>query len=139
MEQEAAMAEDKKKVVCIEDEPEMIDLIKLILGRKGFVVSGANGGREGLAAIERDKPDLVLLDLMMPDIDGWEVYQQMKAHEELKSIPVIVVTAKAQSIDKVLGLHIAKVDDYITKPFGPQELLDSIERVLERKAEHGLT
>jgi DNA-binding response OmpR family regulator len=132
------MAEEKKRVVCIEDEPEMIDLIKLILGRKGFVVSGANGGREGLAAIEREKPDLVLLDLMMPDIDGWEVYQQMKAHDDLKAIPVIVVTAKAQSIDKVLGLHIAKVDDYITKPFGPQELLDSVERVLERKAEQGM-
>ena len=129
------MAEEQKRVVCIEDEPEMIDLIKLILGRKGFAVSGANGGREGLAAIEREKPDLVLLDLMMPDMDGWEVYQQMKANDELKSIPVIVVTAKAQSIDKVLGLHIAKVDDYITKPFGPQELLDSVERVLERAAE----
>jgi DNA-binding response OmpR family regulator len=125
--------EEKKHVVCIEDEPEMIDLIKLILGRKGFSVSGANGGREGLMAIEREHPDLVLLDLMMPDMDGWEVYQQMKAHDELKTIPVIVVTAKAQSIDKVLGLHIAKVDDYITKPFGPQELLDSVERVLERK------
>ena len=129
------MAEETKRVICIEDEPEMIDLIKLILGRKGFTVSGANGGREGLAAIARERPDLVLLDLMMPDMDGWEVYQQMKAHDDLKGIPVIVVTAKAQSIDKVLGLHIAKVDDYITKPFGPQELLDSVERVLERKPE----
>lgn len=129
------MAEMQKRVVCIEDEPEMIDLVKLILSRKGFIVTGANGGREGLEAIERDRPDLVLLDLMMPDMDGWEVYQQMKANEAMKTIPVIVVTAKAQSIDKVLGLHIAKVDDYITKPFGPQELLDSVEKVLERRAE----
>jgi len=98
----------KKSVVCIEDEPEMIDLIKLILGRKGFELIGAMGGREGLDAIRRVKPDLVLLDLMMPDMDGWEVYQQIKADNELKRIPVIVVTAKAQSIDKVLGLHIAK-------------------------------
>jgi DNA-binding response OmpR family regulator len=126
------MAEEKKTVVCIEDEPEMIDLVKLILGRKGFDLTGAMGGREGLDAVRRIKPDLVLLDLMMPDMDGWEVYQQMKADEELKDIPVIVVTAKAQSIDKVLGLHIAKVDDYVTKPFGPQELLQSVERVLER-------
>jgi two-component system response regulator VicR len=126
------MTEDRKKVVCIEDEPEMIDLVKLILGRKGFNVLGANGGREGLALIERERPDLVLLDLMMPDMDGWEVYQQMKAHEAMKAIPVIVVTAKAQSIDRVLGLHIAKVDDYITKPFGPQELLESVERVLAK-------
>jgi DNA-binding response OmpR family regulator len=128
------MAEDKKKVVCIEDEPEMIDLVKLILGRKGFDLTGAMGGREGLEAIRRVKPDLVLLDLMMPDMDGWEVYQQMKADVEMQKIPVIVVTAKAQSIDKVLGLHIAKVDDYVTKPFGPQELLQSVEKVLGLKA-----
>ena len=124
------MAEEKKVVVCIEDEPEMIDLVKLILGRKGFDLVGAVGGREGLETVRRLKPDLVLLDLMMPDMDGWEVYQQMKADEELKDIPVVVVTAKAQSIDKVLGLHIAKVDDYVTKPFGPQELLQSVRKVL---------
>jgi two-component system response regulator VicR len=129
------MAEEKKKVVCIEDESEMIDLVKLILGRKGFDLTGAMGGREGLEAVRRIKPDLVLLDLMMPDMDGWEVYQQMKAEEELKDIPVIVVTAKAQSIDKVVGLHIAKVDDYVTKPFGPQELLKSVERVLSKAKE----
>jgi two-component system response regulator VicR len=119
-----------KKVLCIEDDPEMIDLIKLILERKGFQFIGAVGGREGLEAIAREKPDLVLLDIMMPDIDGWDVYRQMKASEEFKDIPVIVVTAKAQSIDKVLGLHIAKVDDYVTKPFGPKELLRSIDKVL---------
>jgi len=128
------MAEEKKKVVCIEDEPEMIDLVKLILGRKGFELTGAMGGREGLEAVRRIKPDLVLLDLMMPDMDGWEVYQQMKADADMQNIPVIVVTAKAQSIDKVLGLHIAKVDDYVTKPFGPQELLQSVEKVLGAKA-----
>jgi DNA-binding response OmpR family regulator len=122
-----------RRVVCIEDEPEMIDLVKLILSRKGFQVTGAMGGREGLEVIARDNPDLVLLDLMMPDMDGWEVYQKMKADDVMKTIPVIVVTAKAQSIDKVLGLHIAKVDDYITKPFGPQELLESVEKVLGRQ------
>jgi DNA-binding response OmpR family regulator len=63
-------------------------------------------------------------------MDGWEVYQQIKADEELREIPVVVVTAKAQSIDKVLGLHIAKVDDYITKPFGPTDLLESVEKIL---------
>lgn len=124
------MAEDPKRVVCIEDEPEMIDLVRLILGRKGFYVIGANGGIEGLETVRREKPDLILLDLMMPDMDGWEVYQQIKADSNLREIPVIVVTAKAQSIDKVLGLHIAKVDDYITKPFGPQELLESVEKIL---------
>jgi DNA-binding response OmpR family regulator len=124
-----------KRVVCIEDEPEMIDLVRLILSRKGYTVVGAMGGREGLDAIQRERPDLVLLGLMMPDMDGWEVYQKMKADEPTKSIPVIVVTAKAQSIDKVLGLHIAKVDDYITKPFGPQDLLESVDRVLARQGQ----
>lgn len=124
------MASEPKRVVCIEDEPEMIDLVRLILGRKGFFVIGANGGIEGLETVRREKPDLILLDLMMPDMDGWEVYQQIKADPGLREIPVIVVTAKAQSIDKVLGLHIAKVDDYITKPFGPQELLESVEKIL---------
>jgi DNA-binding response OmpR family regulator len=123
------------RVVCVEDEPEMIDLIRLILGRKGFEVVGAHGGRVALDVIKEHKPAIVLLDLMMPDMDGWEVYQQLKADNAVKDTPVIVVTAKAQSIDKVLGLHIAKVDDYISKPFSPQELLDSVEQVLKRVAE----
>ena len=199
------MVNTPRKIVCIEDEPEMIDLVKLILSRYGFEVVGAHGGLEGLRAIRTRTPDLVLLDLMMPGMDGWEVYQALKGAWVLKirfesgetpdtlaiedifstfgthvtvvadsapghatlhfthmvdeikqavlkemenrfggkvtvlldkvdntirSIPVIVVTAKAHSIDKVLGLHIAKVDDYITKPFGPDELRVSIERIL---------
>ena len=122
-----------KRLVYIEDEPEMIDLVALILNRRGFEVLGANGGIEGLELVKRELPDLVLLDLMMPDMDGWDVYQQMKSDEMMRDIPVIVVTAKAQSIDKVLGLHIAKVEDYISKPFSPQELLDSVETVLARR------
>jgi two-component system response regulator VicR len=120
-----------KHIVCIEDEPEMID--RLILNRRGFEVKGAPGGKEGLQLVRETLPDLVLLDLMMPDMDGWEVYQQMKAEESTRSIPVIIVTAKAQNIDKVLGLHIAKVDDYIAKPFGPQELIDSVEKIFSAK------
>ena len=131
---QVTMKSKLKCILCVEDEPEMIDLIRLILGRRGFEVRGANGGVEGLKMIHQDKPDLILLDLMMPDMDGWEVYQQIKADETTRDIPVIVVTAKAQSIDRVLGLHIAKVDDYIAKPFQPQELLASVERVLQKKA-----
>lgn len=124
---------NKKLIVCIEDDEEMINLFQLILTRRGFAVKGANGGAAGLDLIHKEQPDLVLLDLMMPEMDGWEVYQQIKADETTQSIPVIVVTAKAQSIDKVLGLHIAKVDDYIAKPFSPKELIESIEKVLDRK------
>jgi two-component system, OmpR family, response regulator VicR len=126
------MKEKPKRILCIEDEAEMIELMRLVLGRKGFQVSGAAGGQEGLEKVRAEMPDLVLLDLMMPDMGGWEVYQQMKADEKMKDIPVIIVTAKAQSIDKVLGLYIAKVDDYIAKPFSPSELIDSVERVLRK-------
>ena len=122
-----------KHILCVEDDQEMIDLIRLILERRGFNVQGAAGGMEGIKKVRELLPDLVLLDLMMPDMDGWEVYQQMKADEATRGIPVIVVTAKAQSIDKVLGLHIAKVDDYIAKPFSPQELLDSVEKVFAKQ------
>ncbi|HSO26592.1 MAG TPA: response regulator [Anaerolineales bacterium] len=126
------MPESDKRIVYIEDEQEMIDLVRLILSRKGFEVLGAGGGREGLDMVREHLPDLVLLDLMMPDMDGWDVYQQMKADDRTRQIPVIVITAKAQSIDKVLGLHIAKVDDYISKPFSPKELLQSVEKVIHQ-------
>ncbi len=121
---------DQKTVLCIEDETEMIDLLRLILERAGFNFVGAEGGRQGLDLVRQVKPDLVLLDLMMPGIDGWDVYRQIKADADLKDIPVIVVTAKAQTIDRVLGLHIARVDDYLTKPFDPDDLLMSVRRVL---------
>ena len=125
------MDEAVHRAVYIEDEQEMIDLVRLILSRKRFEVIGANGGREGLDAVRKHSPDVILLDLMMPDMDGWEVYQQLKADVTTRDIPVIVITAKAQNIDKVLALHIAKVDDFIPKPFTPKELLDSIEKVLQ--------
>jgi len=121
---------ENRTIVYIEDDLEMIDLVAMILGRRGFKIRGAPGGRKGLDLIIADPPDLILLDLMMPEFDGWDVYHQLKATEATKNIPVIVITAKAQPIDRVLGLHIAKVDDYITKPFHPQELLDSVERLL---------
>jgi DNA-binding response OmpR family regulator len=129
----AGMSASIKSILCIEDEPEMIDLIRLILGRRGFEVKGATSGTDALKMIREEQPDLILLDLMMPAMDGWEVYQQIKADEKTKAIPVIVVTAKAQSIDRVLGLHIAKVDDYIAKPFSPQELMNSVEKVIKSK------
>jgi len=126
-----------RKVVCIEDDAAMIDLVTLILKAKNFEVTGALNGPEGLDTISKVKPDLVLLDLMMPEMDGWDVYQRMKADEYMRTIPVIVVTAKAQTIDKVLGLNIAKVQDYITKPFSPSELVKSIHKVLGEPDDDG--
>lgn len=119
-----------KKIVYIEDDLEMTYLIKMILERKGYEIISTNDGMEGFEVIEREKPDLVLLDLMMPNIDGWDIYHQLKSNENTNKIPVIVISAKAQPIDKVLGLQIAKVNNYISKPFRPQELLESIESIL---------
>lgn len=127
--------ETNRRVVYVEDDQEMIDLVVLILSRRGFEVKGAHGGRNGLDLINQEPPDLVLLDLMMPGMDGWEVYQQLKANDKTRNIPVIIITAKAQAIDRVLGLHIAKVDDYIAKPFRPQELIDSVDRVLSHTSQ----
>jgi len=124
----------KRHIIYIEDDVEMIGLVKLILERKGYRVTGAEGGREGLELIQKELPDLVLLDLMMPDIDGWDIFQNMRGIEITQNIPVIVVTAKAQNIDRVLGLHIAKVDDYISKPFKPQDLISSVSKVLSKSA-----
>ena len=84
-----------KKILCIEDEPQMIDLIKLILENKGYQVLGAEGGQQGLDMMRAEQPDLILLDLMMPEMDGGDVFHHMKEEVDLRDIPVIVVTAKA--------------------------------------------
>ncbi len=118
------------KILCIEDDVDTSKLIAFILERHGYQVIPVIGGQQGLDAVKSHKPDLVLLDLMMPDVDGWEVFRQMKADSALKDIPVIAVTAKSEKIDKVLGLRIAKVDDYVTKPFTPQDLLQSVQKIL---------
>ena len=118
------------RIFYFEDDPEMIDLVNLILGRIGYEVKGTASGAAGLEIVKEEIPDLILLDLMMPGMDGWDVYHQLKANEITKNIPVIGVTARAQPIDRVLGLHIAKVDGYLCKPFHPKELQDSVELVL---------
>ncbi|KPL81004.1 chemotaxis protein CheY [Ornatilinea apprima] len=123
-------ADTHAKILYIEDDQEMIDLVSLILSRRGYEVKGAQGGRNGLEAIRNESFDLVLLDLMMPDLDGWDLYHILKSDEKTRDVPVIVITAKSQPIDKVLGLYIAKVEDYISKPFHPNELVASVEKVL---------
>ena len=123
-----------EKILCIEDEPQMIDLIRLILETGGYQVVAAHGGEEGLELMRSEQPDLILLDIMMPEMDGGDVYHRMQQEPDLIQIPVIVVTAKAAPIDKVLWMNVAQVDDYVTKPFGPADLLASVERVLARRA-----
>jgi DNA-binding response OmpR family regulator len=124
------MVEKLKTIICIDDEPGILDLIELILKREGFNFVGVQGGRGGIEAVRELRPDLVLLDLMMPDVNGWEVYWQMKADEATKDIPVIIVTVRAGSKDRVMAQQIAKVDAYLTKPFLPEELVQRIHEVL---------
>ncbi|MBI3536335.1 MAG: response regulator [Chloroflexi bacterium] len=121
---------EPKRILCIEDQSEMVDLFRMILEQNKFQVSGAMGGAEGIKQARAQKPDVILLDLMMPGMDGWEVFKQLKTDPTTQNIPIVVVTARSEGIDKLLGLHIAKVEGYITKPFGPKELVESVSRVL---------
>jgi two-component system phosphate regulon response regulator PhoB len=126
---ESLIAADRK-VVCIEDESEMIDLVSLILRRHRVQVIGALGGRQGLEKIESEKPDLVLLDLKMPVMNGWEVYNRMKASHQMKDIPVVILTAMTRNYDESLGFQDGYVDDYIIKPFRPRRLVESVNKAL---------
>lgn len=127
------MEQTSKRVIYFEDDKDMVELVRIILGREGYQVEGIAEGQAGIKAVQQNSPDVILLDLMLPDMDGWEIFRQLKHDESTADIPVIVITAKAQSIDKVLGLEIAKVDDYISKPFRPNELVDRVEEVLAGK------
>ncbi len=126
---EAAMKRPKR-ILCVEDDRDFLDLLMLMLSNDEVEVEAAFGGTEGLEKIRKFKPDLVLLDLMMPDLHGWEVYMKMKADEEMRNIPVIVVTALGTRYDKTFGLNVAKVEDYITKPFLPSHLRESVDTAL---------
>lgn len=117
-----------KKVLIVDDEPDTLELIKLVLESGGFETVQAANGMEALAQIKRAKPDLVLLDIMMPDMDGWDVFRRIK--EKNPKIPIAILTAKAQNIDKLLGLHVLKADDYITKPFGKNELIGKVRKLV---------
>ncbi|HOT93343.1 MAG TPA: response regulator [Anaerolineae bacterium] len=123
-------ASGKRTIVYIEDDQDMVDLVQVMLTRDNFEVIGVREGQKGVETVRQVKPALVLLDLMLPDVGGWTVYQEIKQTPELCDIPVIVVTARGAPIDRVLGEHIAKVQKYIVKPFSTQELRDSIKHVL---------
>jgi len=116
-----------KKVLVVDDEPDTLELVKLVLESGGFKTLLATSGVDALNQVELSKPDLVLLDIMMPDMDGWEVFRKIK--EKYSKMPIAILTAKAQNIDRLLGLHVLKADDYITKPFGKNELIDRVRKL----------
>ena len=118
------------RIMAVDDEPDTVDLIILVLENEGYEVLPAYSGQDALDLLKDTKPDLILLDIMMEDIDGWGVYESIRKNDETKDIPVVMLTAKAQSIDKMIGLHVIGVDEYITKPFGHKELIEGIKKHL---------
>ena len=122
-------------IIAIEDEADILEVVAYNLKREGFEVQGVRDGEEGLAAIRRRQPDLVLLDLMLPGIDGLEICRQLKNDQFSKAIPIVMLTAKGEESDIVLGLGMG-ADDYITKPFSPKELVARVKAVLRRGPLH---
>jgi len=125
----------KAKILCIEDDQDMIDYIKLILGKAGFEVIGADGGAAGLDAMRREQPDLILLDLMMPGMDGAEVLLHKREDETIRDIPVIALTALNSPFDQIMWLARTDLQDFIVKSKLPRrELIARIERALQLHA-----
>ena len=120
-----------EKVIVIEDEADILEVIQYNLEREGYRVLTARDGKEGLQLIKKEMPDIVLLDLMLPSLDGIEVCRKLKEDPITHSIPIIMVTAKGEESDIVLGLGIG-ADDYVTKPFSPKELMGRVKAVLRR-------
>ena len=121
----------KTKIVVVEDEADILEVIEYNLLKENFEVNSALNGEEGLALIQKVMPELVLLDLMIPGIDGLEICRKLKAESATRSISIIIVTAKGEESDIVLGLGLG-ADDYVTKPFRPRELMARVKSVLRR-------
>lgn len=120
-----------EKIVIIEDESDILEMIAYNLKREGYEVLTSQDGEDGLEQIERSAPDLVVLDLMLPTIDGIEICRRLKSDLVTRTIPVVMVTAKGEESDIVLGLGVG-ADDYVIKPFSPKELIARVKAVLRR-------
>ena len=121
-----------ERILVVEDEKDIFELIRFNLAREGYIVTGANSGENALKQISVEMPDLVVLDLMLPGIDGLSVAKKIKNNPELECLPIVMLTAKTEDSDIVSGLEIG-ADDYITKPFSPGVLIARIRAVLRRK------
>ena len=121
----------KKQIIVVEDEPDILDVLNYNLQREGFEVRTCENGADSLELIFRVMPDLILLDLMLPGMEGLEVCRQLKSDNRSTHIPIIMVTAKGEESDIVLGLGLG-ADDYIVKPFSPKELIARVKAVLRR-------
>ena len=120
-----------KKILIIEDEKDIQDLLQLYLKREGYQVQGVKDGDAGLRKLAREKFDLILLDLMLPQMDGLEICRRLRSQLPTAEIPVIMITAKAEETDRIVGLEMG-ADDYITKPFSPREVVARVKALLRR-------
>jgi two-component system alkaline phosphatase synthesis response regulator PhoP len=118
-----------KKIMVVDDEPYIARVIKFKLEQEGYTVISANDGQSGLQKIKEEKPDMVLLDVMMPGLSGYEVCQKIREDAELAGIPVVILTAKGQERDREQGLTMG-ASDYITKPFSPNRLLELVKSMI---------
>ncbi len=121
----------RPNVLLIDDDPRLGELLTSYLGQSGFDVTVARDGVQGLDRIRRARPDVVLLDVMMPGIDGLEVCRRIRADAALRALPVLMLTARGDETDRVVGLELG-ADDYLSKPFGPRELLARVRALLRR-------
>jgi len=119
-----------KKILVIDDEPEMVEMLKMRLEASGYIVISASNGRQGLEIAQKEKPDLILLDIMMPEIDGFGVLSRLKNNAETGLIPVIMLTAKAET-SSIIQAQKLFANDYIVKPFEPKQLLDLIKKYIK--------
>lgn len=121
-----------RNVLVVDDEPNIVLSIKFLINQQGYVVRTAKNGEEALQELSRQIPDLILLDIMMPKPDGYEVCQKIRATPEWKDIPIIMLTAKGRDVEKQKGLAMG-ADDYITKPFATHELVAKVRAILNEK------
>jgi len=121
-----------ERILVVDDEPDLLELVRVNLDQAGYEVRTAESGREALEKLRDSPPDLVVLDLMLPDLSGTEICRQLRSDPELAQLPVIMLTAKADEVDRVVGLELG-ADDYVTKPFSPRELSLRVRAVLRRQ------
>jgi two-component system alkaline phosphatase synthesis response regulator PhoP len=123
---------DRKRILVVDDEIYIVHILEFSLTMEGYNILTAFDGEEALRVIEQERPDLVVLDIMMPKLDGYEVCRRLRKDERFATLPVILLSAKGRSIDREVGLQ-AGADDYITKPFSPRKLIEKIRELLERE------
>lgn len=123
----------KPRILVVDDEPEAVELVEFNLKQAGYTVTTAADGAEALKKARSQPPDLIVLDVMLPEMDGFEICKTLRLEAVTSKLPIIMLTAKAAEIDRVLGLELG-ADDYLTKPFSPRELLLRIKKILARGA-----